>query len=548
MASGITRDIGAPNRIIDTVADKELVMERDRRLGLTERQVELNRRYAYYRTQQYDTCMVDWDGSQHADTLTRESIASQAVLPPGYQDPGGGLANLPLRYRRPSAPAQLGKVVVDRFSDLLFSEQQNPLWKVPGDADTEAWCQEVTKRYMLMSTAALCRSMGGAMGTAVIGFKLINGRVVFEEFDARWCFPSFDAKDPTELVELEIRYMYPKEERDPETGAWKEERYWYRRIIDREVDCLWKAMPVGDGSEEPNWTDPATVDSMVKHDLGFVPVEWIQNLRVSGDIDGDPDVLGCYDNIDRISELRSGAHKAALRNADPTPHIASDGSFQTVTLGSDSAIQTEKGGQVGYLESQGSGAKTALEVAAEFRREVLETCACVLPEEEKEVGSGSPTATEIVKRVAAMHAKASKLREQYGAGLVKLMRKLITSVVKLGMAKADGGQIVRRTIDLPQRLVDGNWQDHKIGATAGKHLELVWPPFSAPTPQDTATKVTATVAARNGRVITLGTAVRHVSPDFNIEDPNREVEQLQKEPPPGGDLAAQSLKELNEGR
>lgn len=547
MASGITRDLTAGKRIIDAVAEQALVAERNKRLGLSTRQVELNRMYAYFRTEQYESCACDWDGTQHADALTREAIASTAVLPPGYQDPGGGLNTLPLRYRRPSVPSQLCKVIVSRFSDLLFSEGQHPTWKVAGDEETEAWCQEVTDCYDLMAVAGLVRDMGGSMGTALIGFKFVDGRVVFEEFDPRWCFPTFSDKDPSQLVKLEIRYMFPMEQRDPISGEWKDEPFWYRRTITESIDCLWKPQPVGDGSTEPPWDNPQTVANMVEHNMGFVPVEWIQNLRVSGDVDGDPDVLGCYDHFDRISELESAAHKSALRNSDPTPVVSTDGALSQVSLGTDQALQLEKGGAANYLESQGAGAKTAMEVAQSFRREALQISACVLPEEEHDAGS-SATMYEISKRTSAMHSKGGKLRTQYGTALVRLMKKLIAAASTLNKGRAQDGKIVRSVLKLPARRVDGQWIEQEIGEGGGEHLKLVWPPFSQPTPQDTSQKVTATVQARSGRIITLPTAVRHVSPDFSIEDVTAEVKELQKEGPPGGDLAALSLQELHEGR
>jgi hypothetical protein len=367
MASGITRDIGAAAQVVGAVADQQLVNERMRRLGLSPTQVELNRLYAYFRTAQHDACVIGWDGDPHLDAVSREGVASSQVLPAGYEDVGKNLSNLPLKYRRPSVPCHLCHVIVSRFTDLLFTEQQAPAWKAAGDPLTESWVQSVTKAAGLWATMMLARDMGGAMGTAIVGFKIIASKVLFESFDRRWCFPTWDPKKPGQLAKLEVRYMYPKEVRNPDTGTWEEKKFWYRRTVDHEADCLWKPQEVGDGSTEPNWENPETVEELVRHDYGFVPIEWIQNKPVTDDMDGDPDCLGCYDYFDRVGELDSQCHTGSARNADPTPVLASDGDFSQVKLGSQSAVKTEKGGSLAYAESTGSSIDIAAKQSDRFQ-------------------------------------------------------------------------------------------------------------------------------------------------------------------------------------
>jgi hypothetical protein len=562
MASGITRDIGAAGQVAGAVADQQLVNERMKRLGLSPTQVELNRLYAYYRTAQHDACAVGWDGDPHVDAVSREGICSSPLLPAGYEDVGKNLSNLPLKYRRPAVPCHLCHVIVSRFTELLFTESQSPAWKMAGDPDSESWVQAVTKDGALWSTMTQTRDLGGAMGTGIPGFKIIDSVVMFETFDRRWCFPTFDPAKPGQLSKLEIRYMYPKEERNPETGQWEEKKYWYRRTIDTEADVLWKPQDVGDGSTEPKWDDPTTVQQMVKHGYGFVPIEWIPNLPVSDDIDGDPDCLGCYDYFDRIGELDSQCYTGAARNADPTPVLSSDGMFEQVKLGSATAVKTEKGGSLGYAESTGSSITIASTESDRFQKKALQLARCVLPDEEGAEVRGAVTATEINKRTASMHAKASLLRQQYGRGATLLMQKLLEVARKMGKGQQaaepiktttgqeiPAGTLVRSEIKLPPKVdKEGHAQPERLGDVQGVTLELVWPPFSQPTASDTLTKTQATVQARVGRLISIDTAVRHLAPDFNIDDTSAEVEALKKEPAPGGDLAAQSLKELQEGR
>ena len=559
----LTRDINAPKDVIAAASGQFSTDEKIRRLGLSPRQIDLNRHYAYFRAQQHDDCTVDWDGSQVQDNVGRASIVSQAVLQPGYQDLTGQLSNLPPRYRKPSVPCHLCRLVVSRFSGLLYSEQQNPAWKVPGDQETEGWVQAITEAYGLWAMMAQARDHGGAMGTAVPGFAIVDGRVVFEALDPRWCIPTFDPKNPRQLEKIEIRYMYPKDVRDSETGLWREESFWYLRIVTKDSDCLWKPQPVGDGSSEPRWEDPSTVEQLTEHGLGFVPYEWILNLPVSDAIDGDPDCLGSYDYFDRIGELDSQIHGGAFRNADPTPVLASDGNVQEIGTGSKDALKLEKGGTLTFAETSGSSLEVAAKESDRLEDKALQICECVLADQRKTDGAPM-TATEITKRTAAMFAKASRMRTQYGArGAVVLMEKLVKAARMLdkGRAASDGeadgnghpipaGTTVRSRIIVPPKVGDdGKLQDHKLGSVAGAQLKLVWPPFAQPSPQETNMKVTAAVAARvGGKLITLDTGVRYLAPDFHIEDPRKEIAELRKEPDPGADLAEQSLRELQEGR
>ena len=136
MSSAIHRDPDAGTRLTNAVAQQELVAEQVRRLGLSQRQIELNRLYSYARAQQHETCSVDWDGSRHPTTIDREAITTASFLPQGWKDPGANLDSMPLRFRRPSVPCHLGKVIPARFTALLFGEGTHPQWKVPGMPET----------------------------------------------------------------------------------------------------------------------------------------------------------------------------------------------------------------------------------------------------------------------------------------------------------------------------------------------------------------------------------------------------------------------------
>ena len=544
MASGIQYEPKAGQNVIGAVGDKVQSNDSVKRLGLSPRQQRLNRMYSYFRTQQHDICKLAWDGTPYSDGIERESIASAGFLPPGYWDAGGQTERpVPLRFRRPSAPYHLGKSVVERFTGLLFSESQHPIWTVPGDPKTEDWIVGVTEEASLWANMMQARDMGGSMGSVGLGFKIIDGTPVCEIHDARWATPEFDRKTGR-VMSLEIRYMEPVEMRNRETGEWEDVPHWYRRYIDDQFDVEWKPMPVGDGKTEPDWENPRNVAQAVEHGFGFCPVVWIQNLPVLGDTDGDPDCHGCWDFFDCIDAQYSQVNRAGLNNGDPTPWAATDATLASVKLGSDGFLKLPAGSTAGFLEINGASIKLGMEIADKFRDRALEIACCVLPENTG--GREAVTATEVVKRYGPMFSKADRMREQYGNALVQWIQMVVRAARQLArpveVEDAEGGKRrVIRAITLPPKVVDGKLVPRELGDVEGAVPKLEWPKYAVPTPQDVGMAVDAAGKAVTLRLISQERGIQHVAEYFNIENVREEVAKIQKEKPEDEDLAAAAL-------
>lgn len=274
------------------------------RLGLSPRQQELNRLWAYYRCASYEARRCDWDGKERLDPVEHEAVARAGYIPPGFYS----AQNLPLKFRKPTAPYNLVKVVVDRFTGLLFSERRHPQVRIDGDADTEGTAQAIVEAARLWPSMIQARTYGGATGSVAVGFQFLEGRPIMEVHDPRWVMPKFADRASLDLDSIDKRFMYPAEERDPQTGAWVQVWYWYRRLIDRERDVLWKPILVGDGAE-PAWDNPDLVEANVEHGFGFCPVRWIQNVPCADDVDGDSDCVGIYEMVEAIDALIAQANQ-----------------------------------------------------------------------------------------------------------------------------------------------------------------------------------------------------------------------------------------------
>lgn len=497
------------------------VNSRVRRLGMSPRQQTLNWLYSWYKCSHYSTRKCDWTGKENLDPIEHEAIAAAGSIPPGFYDAG---EMFPLKFRKPTAAYHLPRVIVDRFTGLLFSERRHPRVIVLGDKDTTDYVNAIVDDSRLWALMILARQYGGSMGTTVIGFQFENGKPVIEVHDPRWVRPIFANRLTHKLKAIEKRYMYPQEEEDPSTGTFVETWYWYRRVIDENKDVLFAPTPVGDG-EEPKWV----VENVVAHNLGFCPVVWVQNLPVQDDIDGDPDCEGIFETIESIDALLAQADKGLLKNCDPTAVVSSPDEFAELKKGSDNAIKLSAG-DAHYMEISGTGPKAAYDAAAVRRAHALEVAQCVL--EHPDVAN--KTATEIERTYESMISKADVLREQYGQkGIIPLLEMMLKAARKLGAGtvNTETGEVEKQVLDLtPREVLAGEAVkliEQEIGE--GERIMLKWPRYFEATLMDVDMAGRAAGGAKATGLIDAEHAVNFVAEFFHVEDPRTMLKQIIKE-------------------
>ena len=513
MSSGTRSNVASVGALLRSDAAPGLVHEGGGPAGgMSARQAELNRLWAFYRCMNYEGRKIDWDGRDHVGHIEQESIATAGFIPPGFYDAGGAM--MPLKYRRPSAPYHLAKVIVSRFNGLLFGSKRHPKIAVPDDELTEDWLNGFVESTRLWSRMVLARTYGGAMGSVAMSFGFRHGRPKVEVHDPRWCFPEFSDREEMIVEKMEKRYQYPDTIRDPETGQMVEGWFWYRRVIDAEKDVLWGRVPVMDG-EEPRWNQYRSITTT--HNYGFCPVVWVQNNEMQDDVDGDPDCHGTYEMIETIDALISQANRGILSNCDPTLHISTDDDIPDgLRKGSDNAIKTSNGGSVSYLEISGAGPKAALEFADDLERRVLRITRCVLDDN---FAGPARTEKEVDKNYSNMIEQADLLREQYGErGVKRLLEMVLKAARKLSAPTIDKDgetpRIVRSVIKLPKRKEDG--AEREVGK--GEMIELDWPDWYDASLDQIGKAVDAAGKAINYQMLDLDHAVRFIAHYFNVED------------------------------
>lgn len=502
----VPQNVGAARGMVGPVRDK---LQRGENAthgpaALTERQQKLTHLWAYFRAQNYDKYKRAWDGSNMPEgTTERELIVTQGYTPPGFYDAGG--ATLPLQFRRPSAPYYLGRLIVLRFSSLLFGRDKHPKVIVEGDKDTENWLNAAIEAGQLWHKMYRARNFGGGQGSACVAFKFVDGSPLFEVFDPRWCTPEFTDPASNDVERLEIKFQYKGKLRSS-TGT-TEEWCWYRRVIDEESDTVWPKVPVGDG-DEPAWD--AWRHSSVEHGMGVCPVAWCQNVPNDDELDGDTDCHGAYDKIETVDRLVSQALRSINDNCDPKLKMSTDAEVEDVDVSAQRALIMTKGDDAGWMESSGVGAKLALEAADREEMRVCRMARVVLDEARS---ATAKTATEVDRDYSTMFEQLDVLREQYSEGIIKpILRKLVSAAARLSRSHA---------FSLPPRFErdeDGTFVrvEQKLGR--GGRLVLKWPPHVKPTVTDTATAVRAAADATSASLIDGETGTQYVAAYFDIED------------------------------
>ena len=519
----VQRDPDSARAGFNGTAD-EILDTGSKHMKLSKRQLQLNELWSYFRVAEHDGKGVDWEGRPVITAQQRDTVSRTHYTPPGYDN----VSDLPRNFRRPVAPLGIIRNIVSRFTGLLFSNRKQPRMTVPGDQKTEDYLQAVIQYGGFWPAMIQARNYGGAMGSACVGFRFINGKCTFEALDPRWTTPEFIGRGYTEPVKLTVQYTYSKEVKDDD-GKYRAVWYWYRRVIDTETDTVW--VPIRCKDKEPNWEYMQR--NTVRHGLGFVPYEWIQNLQDDDDCDGDPDCSGCYDLVNVIDQLLAEVYTGTIKNCDPTLMLVTDAEFKDIQKGSDNAIKLNQGGSGSYLELGGNGARVGLEVIKDLEDRVYRLAQCV-PDSVLYQNSGEKTATEIERIFSSMLEKADSLREQYGPAMTKICQKVLKAIrLYTQIRELPDGRLIRGRVDVPPKVIqqpDGDTVEIPRNIGKGTICDIKWPPYFRPTmtDADTASRVITSLLTSDPKLITKTTAIKFMAPLMDY-DPLVELHALKKE-------------------
>lgn len=500
----------------------------------------LNQKWAWYEGLQYDGCQFDWYGAPigGSGSVSKALVPKTTGVPPGFRS-----LNVPnLSQRRPTSPQRVVRRVVGRFTGLLFGDGCNPNIQCIGDEATGHWLQSFAKTSRLFPKMQSARDIGGSIGAVAVGIRALDGEPRIELFDPRFTKQIWADREAMVLRAIDIRYKIPVSVLTGRGGGRETVYYWERRLISDTADLhykpVWVTKRVGDildnGVEvqanptgrEPDWGALIDEEKSVRHDLGFCPVIWIQNLPKHTTEYGYSDVDGLYEQAMDIDQLRSAISSCVKANMDPTLVVSNaDGKFPDgLKKGTGNGIAVQAPGTVQYLEA-GFGSVT---VAMNWFEQVIDLffkeADCL--ELAKDGGGAPQTATEVNQKIGPQQAKTGRLREQYGQLGV---RKLLQMAVKMERVLNTRGQGFTELEPRVTEVSDGEDKVEQVQLGKGGYIDVDWPPIARPSIAEVAQAATAAVAAKTGGVVDTESIVKWLSPYFGADDIGAILARLTKE-------------------
>ena len=361
---------------------------------------------AYFRSCQYQHLRYDWNGNY-------QGYGGDADIDPGWF--------VPIKRRQPCATIDLPRVIVSRFTGLLFGRDRWPEVTIEGDQDAEAYAKALVAVSGLQSKMIEARNLGGAQGTACLSFGFVNGRPQVQGHNCKhvtvlgWAEP--DRLRPSSVIEC---YGYKR--RVFEDGKMKDKNFYYARYWDQQREILWEPIP-----EEVANTDDWVrfTHRQIIHGYGFCPFYWVQNLPDSYQADGESDYHGQCANMDELNRIVSATSRGAISSVEPTLVVKMDPTMNdgTVKKGSGNALFSPSGAE--YLELSGSSIKAGMEMANAIKQSVLDACSCVVPDPNKVAGSQAMSGEAMRLLYAPMLAKCDLMREQYGNAIVDIIKDML---------------------------------------------------------------------------------------------------------------------------
>ena len=447
---------------------------------------------------------------------------------------------IPLAQRSPSVRLGIPQVIVKDSTALLFSEGHFPSIETEGSNTLDEVFGALVKETNLRTTM-LDAAVRGSIGSIVIMFRLLKGRVFWKVMSTRYLTPEWDEEAPDQLVRVTERYKVTGRQLVAlgytiAPGDMQRE-FWFQRIWDTTAEVWFLPWPVikvdGDASKYP--IEARDNARSKDHGLGFVPMVWVKNLPGGDDIDGactfEPAIDTCIEGDYQMSQAGRGLKYAS----DPTMHIREpayqDMGATPLIKGAANAIVTSLQGDVKMLEISGSAAAAVQGYVDQLRISALELCGGNRTSPEKLSGAQSGRAMEMMNQ--GLIFLADMLRTSYGEGaLLSLLRMVVEANKKLPVT-IDG---TTYEVGALNQRDTGKTEGEATGTPAGGARQaegikiiLKWPPWYAPTMADHQAQSLAISTYRDAGVISQETAVRQVAHDFDIEDVPAEIAKIKAE-------------------
>ena len=345
---------------------------------------------------------------------------------------------VPLMQRRPSVRTNLCRTVVDDSVSLLFGDTHWPTL-CADDETTEEALNAFSCCVGLPAVMTLAATRGSVGSTAIL-VEIEEGCPILTVLDTAFLTPKWNARGC--LVSVHERYTVTGQDLVDLGYEIPEDRlranFWWDRTFDEKNVTVMVPLEIGS-------TNSPAVDKerTVEHGWGFVPIIWIRNSEVTGDVaDGQCTFERAIDTVIEADYLLSQGGRALRYASDPTLVLKAGNdlgqSGPAHQGGAASAVQLPPDGDAKLLEINGKSSDAVLSHYQELRALVLEQVHGNRAHSDKIAAGTSGRAMEMM--CLPLIWLSARLRQSYGdGGLLPLYRMICDMTQKSGVGLTIGG-------------------------------------------------------------------------------------------------------------
>jgi hypothetical protein len=415
---------------------------------------------------------------------------------------------IPLHKRKPSIIFPFAKIFQDRVGTKLCGKSSFPKFQVSDDPQTEFFLDVVQKSVHFQSKMLEVGKLLVSYTSAFCRVKMVDGFLRLEVYNPNYCYPSFDAAN--NLESIEIKYVYETDDLDPGTG--KKICKWFKLELNKQSDILYDNPEYNpDSQAEPEFE----VIEKADHGLGFVQGEWFrwgENLH-GADGSDDPMVCQIQGFIDALNYNISQRYSAAGYGMEPQLVISgmTEDEVENLIKSSSRGWIMGREGKAEFLEVGGSGVETGKNVSDDLLKLAQHAARIVLLDPEKMVASAqSGKAMEVMH--GPMTELINELRPWVEKGMVALSQKMVAIILAYTQ---QGYQTVYMTPE--------GWMPDSLDVSAQ------WPPIFEMTIQDMQQTLMLAVQAANNNIVSRYSALKWLQAkglDFGVEDLEAEQQMI----------------------
>ncbi|HEY3494731.1 MAG TPA: hypothetical protein VGK73_08605 [Polyangiaceae bacterium] len=487
---------------------------------------------------------------------------------------------MPLRERKPCIVYKLPKASAQQVVRFLFGEGRFPKigfevneetdgsYPVVSEDDAEAlqkWTASLIESAGVQPAIRVLSGRAIACRTSVAVVDLEAGEFKFTYPRAQDCWAEFKGGNPDrDVVRLVWCYEFDKEVAD-ERGNPITKRHIFRREWDEVSIHVYEDVEVKIG-QPIQWGAPTTTP----HGLSFCPVVWLRNeADEAAGIDGASLFEDLDDEFEALDMALSRRHQGIIYLGAPqlveTGVEEGDGPDETGRKAMPEGFTGPTGfsGAAGYSGQQYNVAAKARRIAPDsvwtyegkevdvklietsgkafevgtahvndIRSRLLETMGVVLTSMADTVSR--TTGGEMSARFLALaHAPLIGLAQEYRQSWwPKGLRKLLSLMLRMTAELPDKEILVPGTKEAAEMLQ--RFRVRMPGVAEGAPLGWItprmtphWGRFFDPSSTEIKTNVEAAITARDGKVIANETAAEFVSHDFDVDNVQEELEEIE---------------------